>query len=156
MANYDHIDADFTWDGDYFIGSDGDLADTQDDTIRSLLNEVRTVIRCEVGDWELHSMIGANLADFLGEPNTSASAKAIEERVVSSLVSAGLVQSSDVKVRVVPVQNHIVLIMIAISAEATYRNSLAAGEPAVVSFTYDSMEDSVFFLPPSEVERLGR
>ena len=156
MANYDSIDIDWTWDGDYLIGKDGDLKDTSYDYIQSLLNEIRTVVRSEYDDWELHTMLASNLSDFLGEPNSKAVAKAIEERIISSISAVGIVAAADLQVRVVPVQNHIVLITLTISAEATSKNSLSAGEPVIVSLTYDSLEDSVFFLPVNEVERLGR
>lgn len=156
MANYDSIDTDWTWDGDYEVGDNGDLKDTSYDYIQSLINEVRTVVRSEYDDWQLHTMLGSNLSDFLGEPNNETVAKAIEERIVSAIATAGILDASDLRVRVTPVQNHIVLVTLTISAEATSKNSLVIGDPVIVSLVYDSLEDSIFFLPVNEVERLGR
>ena len=156
MANYDSIDVDWTWDGDYQVGDNGDLKDTDYDYIQSLVNEIRTIVRSEYGDWELHAMLASNLSDYLGEPNNETIARAIEERITSSVSAAGILNPSDLQVRVVPVQNHIVLVTLTISAEATSRNSLVVGEPVIVSLTYDSLEDSIFFLPINDTERLGR
>ena len=50
MADYDSIDLDFTWDGDYVVGIDGDLGDTSKDLLQSLENEVRDILKAEFND----------------------------------------------------------------------------------------------------------
>lgn len=60
---------------------------------------------------------------------------------------------SDLNIRVVPVHRHQVLVLIRINAAPTPNNNLTPGDNLVVVFTYDSLEDSVFFLPPSETEK---
>lgn len=156
MGKYDSYDLDWTWDGDLALGDDGDLKDTSDDAITSLLNEIRTIIRSELGDWQMHGLLGSNLSDFLGEPNTQETALAIEERISSSLITFGTIDAKDITVRVIPVQRHMVMVIITISAEATQYNSLTAGEPVKVTLTYDTLEDTVFFLEGSELIRQGR
>ena len=153
MALYDSIDLDWTWDGDFIEGEDGDIKDTAEDYITSLHNEIRTVIRSEYSDWQAHPVLGCNLSDFRGEANTRKTAEAIKARIISRLVAAGAVRQEDVFVRVIPVHAHQVLIIIRINTTPTVNNSLEPGEPTVVAFTYDSLEDSVFFLPPSQLER---
>lgn len=153
MANYDSVDLDFTWDGDFSVGIDGDFADNKDDLIRSLENEIHTVMRSEFDDWEKHPNLGANLSEFRGEPNSRENGRRMEERIRSRLVAIRLVSDEDVDVRVVPVQIHQVLVMVAVRATSTPNNRLEAGQPVVVQFIYDSLEDSVFYLPPSELAR---
>lgn len=153
MANYDTIDLDFTWDGDLTVGDDGDLGDTSDDFIRSLMNEIRDCVKSEFGDWEKDPHVAGDLDDFKGEPNTRGTGKRIEERVKSRLVSASIVQSGDVQVKVIPVHVNQIMIAIRIQAVATPGNSLKLGEPVVISFLYDSSEHDIFFLPPAQKDR---
>jgi Fe2+ transport system protein FeoA len=156
VANYDSVDLDFTWDGDYFVGKDGDIADTSDDLIRSLENEIHTVLRSEFGDWERDIVVGANMSEFRGEPNTRETGKQVEDRIRSRLVAIGIVQGEDLNVRVIPVGPHKVMIVIHINVTATSGNRLEIGEPLAVSLTYDSLEDSVFFLEVDQAERNAR
>ena len=144
---YDSIDLEFTWDGDYTIGDDGDLGDTSDDYIVSLIQEVQTVIKSEFGDWEKFPTLGADLSDFNGEPNTKATAKRITDRVTSKLTAIGLVKAEDLTVKIIPVGTSQVLISIRIQATPTPNNSLQLGQPVVVSLVYDSSEQGIFFLP---------
>lgn len=153
MADYDHIDADWSWDGDFAVDGKGDLKDTSYDTLKSLQNEIHTICRSEFGDWENHPVLGANLSEFRGEPNTRAIGQKIQDRLSIHISSVGLVNSNDLSVRVVPVHIHRILIILTINAAATVNNNLTPGDPLVVSFTYDSLEDSIFFLPPSETEK---
>jgi len=155
VARYDAYDCSWSWDGDLSVGEDGDLADNKDDAIQSLVNEIRTVIRSETGDWQFYPQLGADLSDFLGEPNNRETGKAIEDRIISSLVGLGIVTRGDLSVRVMPVEAHAVMITITVNAEATADNSLVVGEPILVSLVYDSIEDSVFFLSVGELERQG-
>lgn len=156
MANYDSYDLDWSWDGDFIRGDDGDFKDTSYDAIQSLLNEIRTIVRSEIGDWQLHGLLASNLSDFLGEPNTEETANNIRERIISSLSTFETVLPSDLNVRIVPVQRHLVMILISISIEATQFNSVTAGEPVKVALTYDTLEDTVFFLQESELNKQAR
>lgn len=153
MSNYDEIDSAWTWDGDFVISDNGDVQDTRSDGLESLRNEIHTIVRSEFGDWEKHPIHASNLSDFRGEPNNRETAQAIEERLISSITSSGLVSESDISIRIVPVHQHQVLILIRINAAATPNNQLEPGDSLVVAFTYDSLEDSVFFMPPSETEK---
>lgn len=153
MGNYDSLDLTWTWDGDLVEGEDGDLATNTEDYLVSLETEIQTILKSESSDWLIHPTLGANLSEFRGEPNTREVAEAMEERVVSALTTPGIVKPEDLNVRVVPVGPYQVLVTIAVTANSTPGNRLSPGEPLVVVFTYDSLEDSVFFLPPNQLER---
>jgi hypothetical protein len=153
MANYDTIDIDFTWDGDFVKGKDGDLGDTSDDHIRSLVNEIQSVVKSVFKDWEKDPHVAGDLDDYKGEPNSKDTGRQIENRVKSRLVAVPLVQPQDVQVRVVPVHVNQIMVIIRIQAVATPNNSLKPGEPVVVTFLYDSMEHDIFFLPPAQKDK---
>lgn len=145
--NYDSIDLAFTWDGDYVIGEDGDIGDTSSDFISSLVQEIQTVVKGEFGDWEKFPNLCAGLNDFNGEPNTRATGDKIINRITSKLTSVGLVKVEDLKVKVVPIGTSQVLVSIRVQATPTPNNSLQLGQPLVVTLVYDTIEQSVFFLP---------
>jgi len=151
MANYDSVDLDFTWDGDYRVADDGDLMDTTDDYTRSFVNEITTVVKSDLLDWELDPTIGTNLSDFVGEANTRENGEAIEERVRISLVDAGIVAPEDLFVRVVPLSIHRIMISISVLTLATPNNRLSAGEPIVVTLVFDTTEGGIFVQPISKI-----
>ena len=156
MTTKDSIDVNFSWDGDFDIDETGDIADTSSDTILSLENEIRTIARSEIMDWEMHPILGANLSDFRGEPNTRETAKAMEQQLLSRIIAAGLVKQGDISIRIVPTGLYEVLIMIKVNVVATPTNRLQPGEELVITFTYDSMEDSVLFIETDQLERSAR
>ena len=147
---YDSIDLDWTWDGSFILGNDGDLKDTSDDLLRSFTNELHNVARSEFDDWQENPNFGANMSEYRGEPNTRAVGIAMRDRMISRLVAAQIVQQEDISARVVPVGKHQVLLILSVSATATAGNNLSVGQPVVVTFLYDSLEDSVFFLEESK------
>ena len=146
MAVYDSIDCLWSWDGDYGKDQLGDLADTSEDFLNSIVQEVQTFVKSETLDWEKDITVATDLSDFQGVANTRENGKAIEERVKSRLVNHNLVQPGDISVRVVPVHNNQVMIMVRISAQPTSKNGLSPGEPIKVDFIYDTVENGIFFL----------
>jgi len=153
MSNYDSIDVEFTWDGDFNVGTDGDIATTIANPLDPLYTQVHQILRSETGDWLKHTFMGANLSDFHGEPNNQVTAKAIEERLVSALTAYGTIRREDIAIRIVPTSPHQILIAIAINATPTIANGLEPGQAVIISFTYDSIEDRIFFLPINELLR---
>jgi hypothetical protein len=141
-GNYDSIDFDWTWSGDYIIGDDGDVQDTSDDRLLSLVNEITTVVKSSVGDWAEEINVGADLDDFVGEPNTRATADDILSRLESSL--ALIINPNDLNVRVTPVHIHKVLIMISVQVKATPENNANPGDVITLSFVYDYFEKGIF------------
>lgn len=151
MANYDSVDLDFTWDGDYRVADDGDLMDTSDDYTRSFVNEITTVVKADVLDWELDPTIGSTLSDFVGEANTRDNGEAIEERVRLSLIDAGIVDPEDLFVRVIPLSIHRIMISISVLTLATPNNRLSTGEPIIVTLVFDTTEGGIFVQPISKM-----
>lgn len=143
--SYDAIDTVWSWNGDYSF-ADGDLADTSDDYLKSLMQDIHTVCASALLDWENYPSLGATLDDFLGEPNTPTTASAIHDRLKASLLAANIVNEEDVAIRVVPVHLQKVLIVIGVNVVATQFNRLTVGEKLIVSFVFDTMEQQMFFL----------
>ena len=152
MGDYSAIDLQWEYDGDFAVGKDGDLKDTSYDEIQALIQDVQSIVRSKFKDWKAHPSLAANLNEFRGEPNTRETGKRIEERVSSVLINHNIVQPGDLNVRVVPVHIHQVAIFIRIAALATPQNSLVLGQPVIVTLIYDSIEDSVFYIPENKLE----
>ena len=148
MAIYDSTDALFSWDGDYAIGEDGDLADTSDDLLQSLVQEIQTIVKSEIGDWLSDPSVGSNLSDFVGGPNTQQAANNIHDRLVVKLTENGVVSQDDLSVQIVPVGIYQLMIMITVSVAVTVNNKLVAGEAVHVNIIYDTSENGILFLNP--------
>jgi len=148
MAIYDSNDLFWTWDGDLAVGKDGDIKDTSDDLLLSLQQEIATIVKSELGEWEAEPLLGCTLSDFLGEPNTRENGEAIENRIRIKLVETNIVQREDLGVRVVPTGPHQLMIMINVSVVATGNNQLTVADPVSVNILYDTMENNLFFMPP--------
>jgi len=152
MAIYDSVDLFWSWDGDFGIGTDGDVRDTGEDYLLSLIQEIHTVVKSEIGDWEGDPMVGATLSDFIGEANTRENGKKLEDRVRYKLIEAQVVRQDDLSVRVVPVSIHQVMIMINVVVVATTENKLNVGDQVNVNLLYDTMENGLFFMPDTSVQ----
>jgi hypothetical protein len=153
MANYDSNDMDFTWDGDFIRGEDGDIGDTSSDGVVALINEIRSLVKAETLDWEKEATFATNLSDFQGEANTQSTGEIIEERIFAAITNHGIVRDGDLTVRVVPVHVNQVLIMIRVVADSTSGNSLSPAEPIKVDLIYDTLEKGVFFLLDNQIQR---
>ena len=149
---YDSIDFDFTYDGDFVVDETGDIADTADDLLRSIKNEIFSYVISDLQDWREHPNIGSDLADFVGEPNVKATAEAIQSRLQASL--SQIVASSDLGIRVVPVGIHKVLIILNILVKATVENRRQSGDTISISFLYDYFDRGVF-VPIEEMNKLA-
>ncbi len=146
MSNYDAIDITYSWNGDFAPGTDGDLSDTSNDQIQSLIQEVQTIVNSSLGDWQEHPNYAASLDDYVGEPNNRETARQITDRVRTSLINNNIVSADDLSVSVIPVERSKVLIIIAINAASTPNNSIIQGELAKVTFIYDYSERGIFYL----------
>lgn len=142
-TNYDAVDFSFSWNGDYNLEG-GDLKDTSADQIQTLLQTIHSTIASSKGDWELNPGNGAGLSDFVGEPNSKATAQLINTRISSSLPSIGI-NSSDLVIKIVPVGIHQLLLILAINARATEKNSLLK-DGLITSLVFDTIENQVSFL----------
>lgn len=146
MANYDSIDCAWSWDGDYAVGIDGDLADTSADLLQSLVTEIQTIVKSETFDWEKDPGFAVNLADFQGQPNVRQIGQLIESRIKSTLTEFGLVSAGDLQVKTVPTHQNEILIALSVKVAPTLENGLSVNDPIQVHFVYNTQERSIFFL----------
>lgn len=143
---YDQRDVRFGWNGDFMLSHDGDLDSNTDDALISLLDQIHLVCASSLGDWAIYPNRGADLDDFVGEPNTRTTGSKIADRVRVSLISAGLVNDKDLQVRVFPVHIHKVLIIIKVDVIPTPYNNLSNGEKLQTAIAFDTVEQEIFFL----------
>jgi hypothetical protein len=141
--NYDAVDIKWSWNGDCLVGKDGDFDDTFNDQVESLIQEIQSVVQAELGDWAEHPTYAATLSDFIGEPNTRETGNRIQQRVVTSLLTAAVVVKQDLTVRIMPVDIHTVLIIIKVLAAPTGNNSVRPRDGVVVTMVYDYIERAV-------------
>jgi hypothetical protein len=149
--NYDGIDLKFGWNGDFMPGSDGDLADTAPDQIQFFIQQIQTVVASNLGDWEEHPALAADLETFVGEANTRDTALKIRTKVRDALVLNKIVLAQDVDVRVVPIGIYSVFIGIQARALPTPNNSLRT-DNVIVSLVFDYSERVTLFLDPTIVD----
>ena len=141
-GNYDSVDFDFSWDGDFVIDSQGDLKDTNEDKLASIKNEIFTIVKSSLGDWREDPNVGADLDDFVGESNSRNTADNIQARLESSM--SELVSIQDLSIRLTPVNIYKLLISITLEVLPTAENRLRAGTTLSVSFLYDYLEKGVY------------
>ena len=143
---YDAIDMRWTWNGDYSLGHDGDLADTSTDVLLSLLQDIHDVCASAAQDWELLPNWGAQLDDFIGEPNVRSRANMLHDRVRLALTNTNTVAEKDLQIRVIPVHRHKVMILIAIQVMPTARNQLAETTNKIrTALVFDFVEQGMLF-----------
>ncbi len=155
MANiYDDIDLKFSYNGDYDLSS-GDLADTSEDGLLSLRQQLHSIMASSFKDWEIYPNFGAGLNDFVGEANTRSTARTLQDRIRTSIISTGIVAEQDLQIKVTPVHIHKVLVTLLISAVATPNNNLSSNKDRmVISLVFDFVEQGIFF-PEKPLKLLG-
>lgn len=144
MRVYDRTDLAWSSRGDLIIGHNKDIMDTYEDPLRSLYQEVQTRVQSEVNDWRQYPDIAAQLSDFVGEPNTKATAEAIKTRIISSITRNGLVQNSDVSVKYMPIDVDKIMFRVTIKTSPTARNG--GTEYLNINFTYDYNNNHAYFI----------
>ena len=142
---YDRNDFAWTSRGDYVISHDGDIMDTDADPLRSLFQEVKTRIESDVGDWALSPKIGASLSDYVGEPNSKLTAESIKTRIKASLTQDGLVNTSDLTIRYMPVDVDRLMFRVSIRVALTAKN--AGSEGLSINVIYNYTENNVYVTP---------
>lgn len=152
---YDALDAAWSWRGDFLPSDTNDLKDTSEDFLLSLCDQLHIVCASALKDWEIYPNRGATLDDFIGEPNTRTTGSHIHDRLRVAITSAGLVEEEDLDIKVFPVTNFKVVIVIRVSAVPTAYNKISAGEKIQVSLVFDSSEQQVSFLGLTPVLKVG-
>jgi hypothetical protein len=111
-----------------------------------LVHQIRDLVKSEQSEWESDTNFAADLQEFIGEANTREMGNRIRERIISRIVNIGLVPRSDLEVRVVPVHINQLACFIKVSCSPTPMNKLVLGESIVVTFVYDTIEHSAYFM----------
>jgi len=101
--NYDGIDLLWSNVGDFAIGHDGDIADTRFDVLLAVSQDVYDRAKSDLRDWKEIPLVGANISDFAGEPNTERNGNLLKRRVLNSMIPYGVIDVVDVTVDVWPI-----------------------------------------------------
>ena len=141
---YDKIDLYWTFEEDLIIGPEGDLYDTSEDPLRSLIQEAKTRIQGDQEDWELYPDVGAGLSDLIGEPNNKITAENGKAKIIAALTRDGLVASSDISIRYMPVGPHSLLYKLVIAVTPTDLNYQT--EYIDVKVLFDYMDGNLHFV----------
>jgi len=102
-------DLKWTWNGDLIIDQYGDLADTADNSLRSFIQEIRTRVRSDLGDWRMQPHVGASLSELIGEPNSEETAEAGKVRIISALTKDNFIAATAIRIRYTPVDQNAIL-----------------------------------------------
>lgn len=140
--NYDKVDCFWSSRGD-FILSEGDVFSTEYDPLRSLNQEVVTRLESDQGDWVVFHSTGANLRDFVGEPNNAYVAEAIKVRMHSSLTRDGFINNQDIKIMTMPIDADKLLVRLNIKVAPTARNGNSRS--LVINAVYNYSDNNVYF-----------
>jgi hypothetical protein len=143
MSNvYDTTDLAWTFRGDYTVSHDGDIMDTYEDPLRSIVQEIRDRIKSDKGDWRYYPELGASVSDFVGEPNTKLTAESIKARILMAITRNGLVNSNDVKILYAPIDIDKIMFRVSLSVAPTARNR--ASQYALINLVYSYSENNVY------------
>lgn len=141
---YDKSDLFWTSRGDYLIGNDGDVMDTKYDPLRSLLQEIRTRVEADQGDWIVFPTVGSDMRDFVGEPNSPTTAEAIKTRVIAALARDGFVHTRDMKIQYMPIDRDKLLLRVSIDVAPTAENGNS--ETLIRTMLYNYSDNNVYFM----------
>lgn len=112
MANLGSGDFWFTNDGDLQTDLNGDIKDTMSTLGRAIVQEIRTRIRADRGDWQLNKSIGANLEGFLGQPNSESNVRDVCSAIIQALTFDRFLLPGEVEVLPLPIGPDILYIRI--------------------------------------------
>lgn len=109
------VDLVYTESGDFFLGKNGDLADTKLDLYKGFIQRVHTRMSSGKGDWLTEPEVGVGLTTFVGKQNTAKVAEAIKRKVYSELLQDDLLRPAELVVDVLPVTEHEIAIALIIT-----------------------------------------
>jgi len=135
-SNEETVDLFFSSNGDFRLGSSGDLDTTVGYEYRALVQAIMKRLSSTKLDWPMQPGIGANLGDFVGQENSRATASRIKSRIVSELTRDHLVSGQNLQVQIVPVSKEAVLILIFIKVTDS-------SQPISIQLSYDMRENKM-------------
>jgi hypothetical protein len=136
VKNYDRTDLYWTRRGDYVIGPDGDILDTSDDPLRSLIQECRSRLQSDQGDWNLYPQLGANLSDLIGESNNKMTAESLKAKVIAALNQYGMVDTRNINISYLPLGPSTILLRLSIAVASTEENHLTKSLDIQILYNY--------------------
>ena len=139
---YDKSDLYWTSRGDYLIGNEGDIMDTKYDPLRSLVQELRTRVEADQGDWVVFPTVGADLRDYVGEPNSAVVAEGIRTRLLAAFARDGFVISRDMKVQHMPIDRDKLLVRASIKVAPTAANGNS--DTLILTMVYNYSNNNVY------------
>lgn len=121
--SYDSFDFFFSEEGDY-ISSDGDIKSTHDNPLRAILQEIESIVKYAVGDWNITGANEKGVAYHipLGEPNTPQTAEQWDNAILTALTVHGLVDSNDISIESFPVSWDALFTLITLSVQPSEQN----------------------------------
>lgn len=120
-----------TYDGDLFVVG-GDLADTEQNEFLPYYQIIRTLVTTMPGDFLVYPLHGVNLRQYLGLPNTKATADKIVDIIKNAISQYTTIYSSTVSIDAFPVGRHTIAIRIKL-----------LGDSEGIILTYDTADEYV-------------
>lgn len=148
MQNYDNIDLWWTTAGDFVIEA-GDIKDTSEDGLRSLVQDLITVSASSLREWRLLPGLGANIGEAIGKPNQEAVGRLVHDRLRAAIISQNIVEEEDLLITVLPVSRDELLVIYRVLALPSPYNKLGQGYALVVEVVYSHQERGMFVLEAS-------
>lgn len=135
MANK-NVDLYWSTDGDFALGSQGDLKSTEDVQSRTMIQQVFKRLMSSPGDWSMAPEIGVSWERILGQPNSSATGRLLETMINSELTRGGFLSSSEFVVTVFPLGKRELGVLLAITPKGV------RGE-ITLTFVYDMRDNRI-------------
>ena len=131
MARHEKI-VDLYWsdEGDFVLGDNNDLRDTQNDAYRGLIQRVLTRIKSRKGDWGLQESIGAGVTAVVGTPNTAETGARLKFLIQNELMVDDLLRPGEFIVDVFPASKSIIAVAVVITPPRS-------GSQVILTFSYD-------------------
>lgn len=123
MSLYIATDIHTTDDGDLILDNIGDLKTAE--PIRTVTQAVNALILTNKGDLLTDPRFGANLGNYYGERNTAYTRNLMEQDILASIRSQGLIDPADIEVDIIPLDVDKVTVMASING--TFMNLSATG-----------------------------
>ena len=122
----------FTPDGDFLLSEAGDLRSTNDvidtDEAAAIRQFIIHRMLPDEGGWPTAEQYTAALERYIGRPNDEVTAKSMQESIKAALTLDGILTPADVHIRVIPLTQSIMAVMIWVKRVT---------DKPIMSFAYD-------------------
>ena len=118
----------FTDDGDLKIDHDGDLKDTLSNENRAVIQEIKTIVSSNKGEWALSPKVGADLSDLRGETSTESIAQKAVVKITQEILDNEILSADEFIVVPMVIEEYLIIRVIVESPIEDFS----------ISFGYDS------------------